>query len=117
MKLNEAIRLDESAGREEAILLESNRLLSDIATVKKGMRDADFWLVRRGSENEVGRPVKEFNPEHIGIKVTSNEMLPQFLFYAMQNMHNQGVWKRIATGTTNLVNIRADDVKKLRLGG
>lgn len=100
----------------EAIILESYQHLSDIATVKKGMRDADFWLIRRGSENEVGRPVKEFNPEHIGIKVTSNEMLPQFLFYSMQNMHNQGVWKSVATGTTNLVNIKTDDVKNIGIG-
>jgi hypothetical protein len=49
--------------------------LGDVAKVGVNMPEADFWVVRRGSEREVGRPVKTFNPEHFGIKVTQTDVL------------------------------------------
>lgn len=39
--------------------------LGDMVTVKTGLSDADFWIVRRGSENVVGKPVKVYDPEYI----------------------------------------------------
>ena len=32
--------------------------------------DAEFWLIRKGGETTVGRPTREFSPEHIGVTVT-----------------------------------------------
>ena len=104
MKLDEAIQLNESLGR-----------LKDVAKVTTNMPDADFWIVRRGSEKTVGSVVEEYNSEHIGIKVTSSEVVPRFMYYAMMHLHNQGVWKRMATGTTNLVNIEVQDVRNISL--
>ena len=104
MKLDEAIQLNESLGR-----------LKDVAKVATNMPDADFWIVRRGSEKNVGSVVEEYNREHIGIKVTSSEVVPRFMYYAMMHLHNQGVWKRMATGTTNLVNINVQDVRNISL--
>jgi hypothetical protein len=43
--------------------------LSGLATIGTNQPESDFWLVRKGSDKEVGRPVREFSPEHIGILV------------------------------------------------
>lgn len=91
--------------------------LSQLAQIGTNFGDADFWLVRRGSESSVGRPVKEFKPEHIGIKVTALDRLdPNYLYYVMQYLYQQGVWRDRAHGTLNLKNIRTDDVKRIAIG-
>ena len=81
------------------------------------MPDADFWLVRKGSDKTVGKPVKEFDPSRIGIKVVKTDVIePNYLYYAMMNLHNQGMFARIANGTTNLVNITVNDIANIPLG-
>ena len=90
--------------------------LSDVAIIKTHFEDADFWLVRRGSLNTVGQPVREYNPEHIGVKVTATELLlPSFLYYWFMHLHNSEAWQPLANGTLNLVNIRISDVRAIRL--
>lgn len=97
--------LDESAGTT----------LKDLATVKTNMQDADFWLVRKGSSKTVGKPVREFNPEHIGIKVTRTDVLdPQYLYYVFMNLHNQGYFAQRATGILEMVHIRTSDVADIK---
>ena len=91
--------------------------LKDIAKIATNMQDADFWLVRKGSDKTVGKPVKEFDPSRIGIKVVKTDVLdPNYLYYAMMNLHNQGHFARIANGTTNLVNITVADIANIPLG-
>jgi choline kinase len=90
--------------------------LKDFAIIKTSFSDADFWLVRRGSIDMVGKPVKNYDPEYIGVKVTSDKILPNFLFYWFMNFHNTGYWKTVATGATNLVNIKTEDVKNIPVG-
>ena len=80
--------------------------LKDVATIKTNMSAADFWMIRRGSAETVGTPVKEFNPEHIGIRVYRTDILiPEYLFYAMEYLHSQGVFKNLTRGTLALVHI------------
>ena len=81
------------------------------------MPDADFWLVRKGSDKTVGKPVTEFDPSRIGVKVVRTDVLdPKYLYYVMMNLHNQGMFARLANGTTNLVNIRVEDIANIPLG-
>ena len=81
------------------------------------MQDADFWLIRKGSDKTVGKPVKEFDPSRIGIKVVKTDIIdPNYLYYAMMNLHNQGMFARLANGTTNLVNITVNDIANISLG-
>ena len=90
--------------------------LKDVATIKTNLKDADFWIVRRGSLKTCGQPVQEFNPEHIGIKVLRTDiLLPKYLYYAMMHLHNSKVWEPLATGTLSLVNIRVSDVRSIEL--
>jgi choline kinase len=90
--------------------------LSDVTTIKTHFEDADFWLIRRGSISKVGKPVREYNPEHIGIKVTRTDiLLPNYLYYWFMNLHNNKTWEQLANGTLSLVNIRVSDVRNIRM--
>jgi hypothetical protein len=101
----------------EIISESSGTRLKNIAKIATNMQDADFWLVRKGSDKTVGKPVKEFDPSRIGIKVVKTDVIdPNYLYYAMMNLHNQGHFARIANGTTNLVNITVNDIANIPLG-
>jgi len=101
----------------EIISESSGTKLKDIAKIATNMQDADFWLVRKGSDKTVGKPVKEFDPSRIGVKVVRTDVLdPNYLYYAMMNLHNQGHFARLANGTTNLVNITVNDIANIPLG-
>ncbi|TMP23790.1 hypothetical protein [Pseudoalteromonas ruthenica] len=90
--------------------------LSDVATIKTHCENADFWLVRRGSLTTVGQPVREYNPEHIGVKVTRTDMLlPDYLYYWFMALHQSKAWEPLANGTLSLVNIHVSDVRNIRL--
>lgn len=108
----------ESFSRRVRSLMEAEQanFLHDVASVRVNDPDADFWIARRGSQDAVGKPTREFSPEAFGIKVQRPDVvLPDYLFYAMQYLHSQGYWKPIATGSLRLVNIRAKDVRDVRL--
>jgi hypothetical protein len=91
--------------------------LKHLCEIKTNFPEADFWLVRKGDEKEVGRPTKEFSPENIGIKVIETDVLyPQYLYYALMNLHSQGKFEEISHGTLRLKNIRVDDIKNISFG-
>lgn len=95
---------------------ENEMRLAAIATIKTDFPEAHFWIVRRGSAESCGEPVRVFNPEHIGIRVERTDLLlPDYLFYALQHVHAAGHWIKIATGTLSLVNIRVSDVRCIEL--
>lgn len=97
-------------------LTENEMRLSDVATIRTNFPEAHFWLVRRGSEDQCGKPVREFNPEHIGIRIDRHDLLlPDYLFYALMHVHQGGQWKTVVTGTLSLVNIRVSDVRRIEL--
>ena len=90
--------------------------LSELATIKTNFQEAHFWLVRRGSASQCGKPSKVFNPEHIGIKVERTDiLLPDYLYYVFMHIHNTKYWEPLANGTLSLVNIRVRDVRKIEL--
>ena len=85
--------------------------LGDLIKARVGEQEADFWIVRRGSEDQVGRPTKTFNPQHIGIKVIATDSLdPNYLYYFLEYLWSQGIFKKIATGSLRLVNIKVSDI-------
>lgn len=92
------------------------RKFGDIADVKIGMDDADFWIIRRGSINRVGEPVREYSPEAYGIRIKEeylDRVLPQYMFYAMTYVWQQGYYRNLATGSTGIVNIRSRDIESI----
>ncbi|PCH65820.1 MAG: hypothetical protein COC04_00890 [Gammaproteobacteria bacterium] len=90
--------------------------LYQLATIKTNFQDADFWLIRRGSESRVGEPSREFYKEHIGIKVTRTDiLLPDYLFYALKHIQLRGYWAKRARGSLRLVSITVEDVRNIEL--
>ena len=90
--------------------------LSDVATIRTNYPEAHFWIVRRGSAERCGKPVRMFNPEHIGIRVNRTDiLLPDYLYYALKHVHQSSYWQGIASGTLSLVNIRVSDVRRIEL--
>jgi hypothetical protein len=80
-------------------------------TVKLNFQDADFWLINKHDRSEVGKPVRTFNRNYIGIKCP-NWIFPHYGFYLFQYLFLQGIWKRYSHGTTNLNYLRVKDVKE-----
>lgn len=75
------------------------------------MEDADFWVHRVHSPNKVGHPTTEYQPHHIGVKVTRPDLLnPRFAFYWMQHVANTGYFASRATGMSDRVNIKKSDI-------
>ena len=91
--------------------------LGDLCEFKTNFPEADFWLVRKGSETTVGKPVKEFNSEHIGVKVIQTDVLnAQYLYYVFMSLQQGGRFIPMAHGTLKLKNISIRDIKNITIG-
>lgn len=107
-------------GLEDTAIKESEGSvrLKDVATIGTGLKDADFYINLRGSDITVGAVSKEHGPYKCGVKVTRTDVvIPQYLYYMLMDLHARGYFKRLATGATNLVNIRISDIANIKLGG
>jgi hypothetical protein len=80
--------------------------IGDVCIFKTNFPEADFWLQRKGSEQSVGKPSKEFYEENIGVKVKEE-------YYYFQFLHTQGVFAPISHGTLGLKNITISDIKSI----
>jgi restriction endonuclease S subunit len=91
--------------------------IGDLCEFKIKFPDADFWLVRKGSESIVGKPVKEYNPEHIGVKVLRTDLInSQYLYYVFMHLQQSGKFVNLSHGTLRLKNISISDIKKIPVG-
>ena len=94
----------------------TNMKLKDIVDLNIDNPAADFWIIRRGSDKQVGRPTREYSPEHIGVSVIRPDLvLADYLFYVFEFLANQGVFVKLAEGTTNLRTIKIRDLKNIPL--
>jgi hypothetical protein len=89
--------------------------LSNVADIKVNFPEADFWLTRKGTIKELGKPTKNFNKEKIGIKVTSNKIDTNYLFYMIQYLHTNSFFEKEAIGVLDLKNIRVSTIKDIQL--
>jgi hypothetical protein len=98
-------------------LFQGARTLSDVAQIVTNPdENANFYITRRGTPDAVGSVSRKYNEHAIGVYVFRPDIVnADYLYYVMQHLHAQGVWKQRATGSTNLVNIRAEDIKKISL--
>ncbi len=90
--------------------------IGDICIFKTNFPDADFWLQRKGSEETVGTPLKEFYEENIGVKIKDeyrDKVDSGYLFYYFKYLHMQGMFRPIAHGTLALKNITISDIKSI----
>jgi len=88
--------------------------LKHLCSISTGSEQADFWVVRRGSVEKVGKPTFDFNPEHYAVTVTrTDKIIPKWLYYVFEHLHSSGYFKPLATGTLRLVNIRKSDLENI----
>lgn len=91
--------------------------LGDLCEFKTNFPEADFWLVRKGSDKTVGMPVREFDSERIGVKVVQTDVLsPQYLYYVFMHLQQSGRFIPLAHGTLKLKNISIRDIKNISVG-
>ena len=101
--------------KTNTVLESTETRLKDVATVKTNYPEADYWLIRKGSQQKVGSVTKEFNPEHIGVKINRTDILdPQYHYYMMMNLHHQKFWANHSHGVLKLQNIKTSDVANLK---
>ena len=94
-----------------------NMTLGDLCEFKTNFPEADFWLIRKGNEQVVGKPTKEFDPERIGVKVIQTDILdPQYLYYVFMSLQQGGKFIPLAHGTLKLKNISIRDIKNITIG-
>jgi len=111
-KTKKKLRIKEAVGP-----ISTNLRLKDVAKISINMKNADFWVTRKGTPDNIGGVSKEFNKDSFGIKVTRPDIIdPDYLYYAMMNIHQQGHYKNLGSGTTKLVSIKIDNIKNIRLG-
>lgn len=91
--------------------------LKDVCVFSTEFPDADFWLIRQGDIEEVGKPTKEYNEDYIGVKVRRTDLvLPDYLYYVFMYLNSQKLLATLATGTTNKMSIRISDIKEIPIG-
>ena len=90
-------------------------LLKANFVIKTNYPEADFWLQKRGSEQNVGKPMRKFSKVqgkyNIGIKVPEG-MNKEYVFAQLASLYRKGYWQRKSQGTLPLKNIKVEDVKK-----
>ena len=90
--------------------------LKQIVNLSVDNPNADFWIVRRGNARQVGRPTREYSPEHIGVTVTRPDLvLPDYLYYVFEYLANQGKIAELSHGTTGLKNIKIRDLENISI--
>ena len=88
--------------------------LGDFVEIATNMDDADFWLQRRGSEQNVGKPHREFSEYDIGLYVQRGDIIqPTWLYYMMEHLWREGYWRQRSRGTLALQHIVVRDVKAI----
>ena len=91
-------------------------LLKADFVVKTNYPEADFWLQKRGSEQNVGKPMRKFSKiqgqYNIGIKVPEG-MNKEYVYAQLARLFRKGYWQIHSYGSLNLQHIRVDDVKKI----
>ena len=90
--------------------------LGHVAKIGTNMEDADFWITRVHDSKNVGKPTKEYQPHHLGVKITATDRLdPKFAYYLMHYIHGTGYFSERARGVGNRVNIKKSDVSDIPL--
>lgn len=114
--------LSEEATQIAKMAQSTNLTLGDLIDVGQNVKNPDFYFQRQGSPGSIGtvaKTLEEKTDSWWGIKVKEEAggvILPDYLYYALMNLHSTGLWKRMARGTTNLQSIRLEDLKSIPVG-
>ncbi len=92
------------------------RQIHDVASVVPTRPDANFWIVRNGNAEEVGRPVKEYSPNHLGVTIMTDDIDEEYLYYYMMSLHLTNRMGEMSTrGGADQYTISAHDVRNIKI--
>ena len=100
------------------IRIKNNPKLGDFIELRLRDESADFWITRRASEETLGKPTKEYNPESFGVRVKEDAksiLDSRYLYYLMEHLWTQGVWKAMRVGPV-VPSIRKEDIMNIPIG-
>jgi hypothetical protein len=80
--------------------------------VRNNFSEADFWLVNKGSLENLGKPVKVFEPFLTGIKCPAL-IVPEYGYYLCWHFHSIGIWRQYGRCSIKLCHLRRSDIKKV----
>jgi orotate phosphoribosyltransferase len=89
--------------------------LSNYINVKINDPNADFWIVRIHDEDKLGKPVNIFKPNHFGITVTSDKLLPKYLFYIFEYLYISGYFRKKTKGILRKQHINKEDILSIEI--
>ena len=84
-----------------------------IFEIKNKFEDADFWLINRANNDELGLPIKEYRDCLTGIKCNQKLILPTYAYYLFLHLYQQGIWKQYGISTINFQHLRITDIRKV----
>lgn len=89
--------------------------LKELASIKTNQRNADFWIIRRGSINTLGDSTRTFNAEYYGLTVIRTDLvISDWLFYMFKHLNLSGYFYPLAKGTLELVHITKQDIENIK---
>ena len=106
----------------EKMAQSANLTLGELIDVGQNVKNPDFYFQRQGSPSSIGtvaKTLEEKTDSWWGIKVKEEAggvILPDYLYYALMNIHSTGFWKSMARGETDLQSIRLEDLKSIPVG-
>jgi predicted kinase len=85
--------------------------LSDVADIRTGLTQADFWIQRNGSEHAVGKPVTTPMKDYFGVILRPDAGISvEDLMAQLHYLWRRGYYRPYAHGTLMLQHVRLKDV-------
>lgn len=74
--------------------------LNSLIILKKGMKDADFYLTGTGNLSEIGEPSNSYHPENIGVTIAPGFLNRDYLFFVAKQLHAMGRFNSVVKRTS-----------------
>ncbi|WP_439651060.1 DUF6943 family protein [Pontibacter qinzhouensis] len=85
--------------------------------IRTNFEGADFYIKRRGSIGNLGKPTDEYSPEAFGVRVNQTVLVPRYLYYVILHLHQQKAFEPYAKGTLSLKHITLKDLQEVIYNG
>ena len=88
--------------------------MGDLVSIRPKTEDADFWLIRRGAGEEVGRPTHEYGPDYFGVTVMDPDIDKEEVFFYFHSLFlTSRLSDRAHTSGNGEYYLRAKDIRDI----
>lgn len=71
---------------------------------------ADFWLISKGSREQLGKPIGEYKKGCFGM-LTPKCLDPKYSYYLCEYLWQSGLWQTYSCGAITWQHLRINDVR------